>query len=71
MGRGLKMIAEIYGGLSFTRDGKTTKYIYDYVNEELVEESQFTKEQQEASERKKAEKIKAIFEKEKNQQKLF
>ena len=36
MGRGMKMLAQIYGGIKFSKDGKTTTYIYDYDKEKLV-----------------------------------
>jgi hypothetical protein len=52
MGRGMKMLAQIYGGIKFSKDGKTTTYIYDYDKDVLVEESEFKKQKKKKKEKK-------------------
>ena len=62
MGRGIKMLAELYGGMILNG----VEYVYNYDTEDLVEKSKFTKEQREKSERKKFERIKSEMDKGEN-----
>jgi len=56
---GLQRICKIYGGMTVkSNDGKTVKWLWDYVNDKARLESEMTKEEIMASEKKKWEGIK-------------
>ena len=67
MGRGLFNLCKLYGGLKFTKDGKTIEYVFDYDRNECILKSEMDKERWAKSEKAKYEKIKIDMEKSKQQ----
>lgn len=56
---GLQRICKMYGGMNVkSKDGKTVKWLWDYVNDKARLESEMTKEEIESSEKAKWEGIK-------------
>jgi len=55
---GLSRVCRMYGGITVKSDGKTVKWLWDYVNDKPRLESEMTKEEIMASEKKKWEGVK-------------
>jgi len=55
---GLAKICKAYGGMTVSANGKTVKYVWDYVNDIARPEGEMTKEEFMSSEKKKYEQIK-------------
>lgn len=67
MGRGMFNLCKMFGGLTFTKDGETTEFVFDYERNECIPKSEMDKKRKEKSDRAKAKIIKAEFEKLKQQ----